>query len=139
MDHTDYRSRIREVFQGEIYGEALFVSLAERFDDSDRRYKMRVLAQLETETKERVRPLLARLGCDQAEDDSARERGARHAAKLAAVPWQELMLRFRGEIAKYVASFEELQAAGAAEDAEILAHVTAHERALLAFRSRLNL
>ena len=40
--------------EGEVYGKALFASLAGATSDADRQKKWRVLARLEQETKERI-------------------------------------------------------------------------------------
>jgi hypothetical protein len=132
----DYATAIHKAFQGEVYGEALFRGLAERTTDAARAYKWRVLERLETETKERIRPLAEQLCGEVGEEASERERGEKDAAKFSPIPWPSLMGGFRNELLNFVASFEELEAAGPDEDRGLLQQITAHERALLAFAER---
>lgn len=131
----DYATAIHKAFQGEVYGEALFRGLAERATDPARAYKWRVLERLETETKERIRPLAEQL-FGAVREDAERERGEKDAAKFSPIPWPSLMGGFRNELLNFVAGFEELEAEGPDEDRALLKRITAHERALLAFAER---
>lgn len=133
MNKDEYLRRVEEAFQGEVTGEAMFDALADKFEDASDRYKMRVLAQLERETKELVRPLVAKLGGDTNESAGARTTGVSQAAALATMPRAKFLHIFRREVAKFVAAFQVLESAGPAEDAAILAGLTRHEQALHAF------
>jgi hypothetical protein len=133
MSSEEYRRRIEEAFQGEVAGEALFEGLAGKLDNAEDRYKMSVLAQLERETKELVRPLVAKLGGDTRESAEARAKGISQAQVLATMPRAKFMHIFRREVAKFVAAFQELERSGRTEDSQILAGLTAHEQALHAF------
>ena len=133
MDAQEYRRTLEEFFQGEVTGEALFHCLAESFDDSEHRYQMRVMEQLERETKELLRANVVRVGGDANESAAARDRGVAQAKAIAVMPWAKFMHIFQREVRKFVARFEEVERIGPSEDAQLLAAVTAHEKALLAF------
>jgi hypothetical protein len=136
MDLEKYRKRVELAFHGEVYGEELFATLAANCSDPELGHKMRVLERLEHETKERLRPLAAELGCSTVEDDTARARAKAEGAKLSAMARLDLMRFFKNDLPGYVAVFERMQSAGRPQDAPILAHVTAHERAILSFTER---
>lgn len=136
MDAQQYRRTLEEFFQGEVTGEALFHCLGESLDDPEHRYQMRVMEQLERETKELLHENLARLGGDTKESAAARETGVAQAKAIAAMPWSKFMHVFQREVRKFVARFEEVEKLGPPEDANLLAAVTAHEKALLAFSER---
>ncbi len=129
----DYLGRVVESYQGEVFGEAIFREMAERCDDAEQTYKYRVLEQLERETKQRLRPLVAQLGGDVAEDPKGYKNGAKLAETWSGQTWDEIMGWFQAELPKYVRFFEKLEADGRAEDREVLAATTAHEKAIAAF------
>ena len=82
MNSEQYLRTLEEFFQGEVTGEALFHTLAEALEDPERRYQMRVLEQLERETKELLRENLRPLGGDIGESASARATGIAQAKAL---------------------------------------------------------
>ena len=130
---SEYRDRIAAAYQGEVYGEALFGTLARLSERSDRRRKWRILQRLEVETKFRLRPVVERLGSNSDEDPARVERGRRHGEALAGQRWMDLMELFLREVEGHVARFEELERLGTPLDASVLARVTAHEVALQSF------
>ena len=129
----DYLDRVTRSYQGEVFGEAIFHDMAAKSADAETTYKWRVLEQLERETKQRLKPLVAELGGDVKEDPSSFSEGLHLAEKWAQQSWDELMVWFRDELPPYVRFFEKLEADARSEDRELLAAVTAHEKALLAF------
>jgi hypothetical protein len=129
----DYLERVEQSYQGEVFGEAIFRELAAKCGDPETTYKWRVLEQLERETKERLKPLVAELGGDLEEDPTRFSQGQHLAAKWAKQSWDEIMLWFRDELPGYVRFFENLEADARDQDRELLGKVTAHERALLDF------
>ena len=135
----DYVAYLEERFQGEVYGEALFRTLAERCNEPDRARKLRVLAQLERETKEMILPALLEAGGTGDESAERIAEGETLGAQLAGAPWRDLMRGFQSELARFVADFERAESLapeGKASKATLLRHVTAHERALLDFATR---
>jgi len=136
MNGEDYLHTLEEFFQGEVTGEAMFHALAEALEDPEHRYQMRVLEQLERETKELLREKLKRLGAETTESSAAREIGISQAKALSSMPWSKFTHIFRREVAKFVGRFEEVERSGPSEDAKLLAAVTAHERALLSYSER---
>ena len=132
----DYLDRVVEAYRGEAFGEAIFDELAQASDDGDTTYKWKVLAQLERETKERLKPLVAALGGDVRVGPESYAGGAKLAARWRQQTFDELMVDFTLTIPKYVGFFEKLEADGRPEDRDVLAAVTAHERAIQTFAER---
>lgn len=132
----EYLDRVVQSYQGEVAGEAIFREMGVKSADAEMSYKWRVLEQLERETKERLKPLVAELGGDTAENTSAFSKGRHIAEKWAQQSWDETMVWFRDEIPKYIQFLETLEADARSQDRELLAAVTAHEAALLAFAER---
>ena len=76
-----------ESYQGEVFGEAIFRQMSADSSDPDEAYKWKVLEQLERETKERLKPLVAELGGDVTEDPTSFSKGQKLAAKWAKLSW----------------------------------------------------
>ncbi len=129
----DYLERVVESYQGEVFGEAIFRELVARTEDPDASYKWRVLQQLEAETKLRLRPLVAELGGDVTEDPEGDVKGKKLAEEWAALSWSAAMDKLADILPPYIRFFEKLEADSRAEDRELLAALTAHEKALAAF------
>ncbi len=129
----DYLDRVVESYQGEVFGEAIFRELAAKCADPETAYKWRVLEQLERETKERLKPLVAELGGDIEENPARFRKGQHLAEKWATQSWSEIMVWFRDQLPTYVKFFENLEADAREQDRQLLGKVTAHERALLDF------
>ena len=133
MDAKDYLERIAEAYQGEVYGERLFEAMATGCSDAGRRHKLTVLAQLECETKEALRPLLARLGGDIREDPDRQAQGTADGTKFAKMEWEALMQRYRERVPQFLPGFETLEAEGPEGDRAALHRLTEHSRAFGAF------
>ena len=133
---SDYRTYLEERFQGEVFGEALFRTLADRCKDPERARKLRVLEQLEHETKEFLRPAVREAGYPGREKPERISQGEAQGAALATVPWQDLMRGLQQELSRFVADFERAEDLAPPGNESVLRHVTAHERALLDFAIR---
>ena len=132
----DYIERIYSAYQGEVEGEAFFNAMSGLLGDRERSYKMRVLAQLELETKERLKPLGKKLGGNPKEDPKDREQGVQDAADYSEMSWEDLMTSFKDELLNYITLFNELEGMGREEDMDTLKQLTRHEEALLDFVER---
>jgi len=133
---TSYESYLEESFQGEVYGEALFRTMAERCMDPEQAQKLRALEQLERETKEALRPAVREAGLP-AEDDPKRiALGEKLGAKLAETPWGELMQSFQAPIEKFTQTFERAEDLAPLGKEALSKRVTAHERAICGFVER---
>ncbi len=133
MDRAEYLNAIREFYyQGEVGGEAFGLRAMAAETDPVKRYKWGCLAQLETETKARLRPHLMRLGVDIAEADvsATMERTFKGWAEKA---WDVKMREVVGVTDYYLGKFREIAAAAPPEDAELAESMVAHELAINTF------
>ena len=130
---SDYMTYLEERFQGEVYGEALFRTMAILCEDPVRARKFRVLQQLERETKEFLLAALREAGGCGEENPERIAEGETLGATLANAPWVDLMRGFAEELRRFVEDFERSEALAPAGKESLLRHVTAHERALLNF------
>jgi len=132
----DYKSYLEERFQGEVYGEALFRTLADRCEVPERVRRLRALEQLERETKQLLLPALRDAGGEGKESPERIAQGQSLGAELAKAPWLDLMRGFKQEIQRFVEEFERAESLAPAGKESLLRHVTAHEKALLDFATR---
>lgn len=133
---SDYAVYVEERFQGEVYGEALFRTMAERCEVPEHARKLRVLEQLERETKELLLLAVREAGYSGEESHERVAEGEALGAQLAKAPWRDLMRGFQKELERFVRDFECAEDLAPPGKERLLRHVTAHERALLEFATR---
>jgi hypothetical protein len=131
MDKNTYLARIAELYVAEILGEGLASRWLELASDSDRKYKLSLFLQLESEAKVRLRPLLGRHGLSLVEDESQRATGAAVANRFAAVPWREAMATLADLAVPYVHRFQELLDVALPEDAPLVLFMVNHEQSIV--------
>ena len=131
-----YETYLEERFQGEVYGEALFRTMADLCGDPERARKLRVLEQLERETKEFLHPAVREAGWPGEESAERVSEGESLGAQLAKAPWPDLMRGLQKELERFVGEFEHAERLAPSGKRNLLRHVTAHERALLEFATR---
>ena len=110
--------------------------MAERCADPANAKKLRVLEQLERETKEVLRPAVKDFGWPGVEGAEHVKAGEELGAKLAPVPWAMLMVGLKKELEGFVAQFEQAEPLAPPGREALFRLVTDHERALLAFVER---
>jgi len=133
---SDYKTYLEERFQGEVYGEALFRTMANLCAEPAQARKLRVLEQLERETKEFLLPAVRETGCSGEESLERISEGVALGTELAKAPWKDLMRGFQNELQRFVEDFERAETLAPAGKESLLRHVTAHERALLRFATQ---
>jgi hypothetical protein len=133
---TDAATLWREAFEGEVLGEALFRTMADRTDDADRRAKLDVLRRLEGSTRDMLRPVLERLGVPTDGEATAAATGAGFAESAATQPWEDLLRGIPGTTAKYASMYRELRTLVGEEEHDVVDALIAHEEALCAFAER---
>ena len=130
MTERTYPACLRELYESEILGERVFQLLVDHARSPREAYHLGSLLQLETETKARLRPLLARYGIELAEamDLSAFDQIAE---LFNAVTWEEFMAANVDTVEGFIGTFEAIVVLGPAEDREILQSMVTHEEAIL--------
>ncbi len=125
----DYEKNVILAYQGEAYGEALFEALAATAGDEDIAYKWRVLARLETENKERLIPIVRRIGGEAALAPTRDGEAAADAAERRDLSWAENMAIYAPRAPGLEPIYTELlAAAGTAEDRAAMQGLIDHSR-----------
>ena len=130
MSDPTYPACIRELYESEIFGEAAALAVLEVATDSRDRHHLGTLLQLETETKARLRPFLARHGLSPSEEmDLSDVPGIVAAYRDSS--WQEFVGIIKQDVESFLSRFEEIARMGPEEDREILQSMVRHESSIL--------
>jgi hypothetical protein len=130
MAEVNYPECIRELYESEIFGEAIGLALVAVAKNDRERYHHATILQLETETKARLRPFLYKYGISLTEK-----------ADLSAVPqlvasyqsgsWKEFMTGAIPVVKQFLGRFEQIAEAGPKEDQDYLQSMIRHEASIL--------
>jgi len=132
MTDAAYPGCLAELYRSEVLGEAVFLALWKRAKTEEQKYKFATLLQLETETKARLRPLLAKHGLNLDEEDvSAAAVSA--AADFERGGWPSFVEGTLNIVHYFVGRFEQIETLGPSEDKEALHSMVIHERAIQYF------
>jgi hypothetical protein len=126
-----------ESYQGEVLGETLFGSLAERELDADRRHQLEVLTLLERATRALAEPVFERRSLDRG-DTAASERAAVELAEaVSGIPWADFVASILPVTDEFLAKYRQLVDLAPDEIERGVAEAyVAHEEALAAFARR---
>ena len=91
MPSSSFRKELRELYDGELLGEAFFESLIQIFPDDTQQHKLISALQLETETKARLRPYLVKARIPLNDIGDARKSGYELATAFQGMTWESAM------------------------------------------------
>ena len=130
MAKVDYPACIRELYESEIFGEAISLALMAVSKNDRDHYHNGTLLQLETETKARLRPFLSKYGISLSEETDLSSIPQLVAAYQGS-SWHEFMGITAPVVKQYLARFKEIAEAGPAEDQDYLQSMVRHEASIL--------
>ena len=125
-----YPACIRELYESEIFGEASALALLAVAKTERDRYRFGTLLQLETETKARLRPLLAKHAMPLAENMDLGDVAGMVAAYRAG-SFQEFAAAIKPVVERFLSRFKEIAHAGPDDDRDVLDSMVRHESAIL--------
>ena len=126
----DYRSGLQTLYDGEVMGERLLLSLHAEARSPREADHFAAILQLETETKARLRPLLLKHGMSLAETADLGGIAARLAG-YAGSTWRDYTAATARRLTGVLQIYEHIATLGPPEDQAILQAVVRHEAALL--------
>ena len=132
MTALAYPECINELYESEVLGEAVFVALYNAAKSDEHKYKFGTMAQLESETKARLRPLLAKHAFKFIEQVNA-DLVAQIAQSYGSISWKQFMEEQHEIVVTFVKRFEEIERIAPAEDMSVVRSMVLHERAILRF------
>jgi hypothetical protein len=129
-EKVPYPGCIRELYESEIFGEAVFLSLVAIAKNPREKYQLGSLLQLETETKARLRPFLFRHGISL--DETTDLAGVAVATEFyQALSWPEFTEANIPIVQGFLSRFEAILELGPAADKNILQSMVDHEASIL--------
>jgi hypothetical protein len=130
VEDLSYPACTRELYESEILGETLFLTLIQEAKSPRDRYHLGTLLQLESETKARLRPLLFKhgLSLDEVTDLSLIELAV---GAYRDMSWQEFAGLNVPVVEEFLARFEAIVKVGDDVDHEILESMVRHEASIL--------
>ena len=131
MDSPTYPACIRELYESEIFGEASALALIKAAKNDHDRYRFGTLLQLETETKARLRPFLAKYGLPLTEDMDLTEVQGMVNAYKATSSFREFAAAIVPAIEHFHARFAQIAQSGPPDDRPVLESMVRHESAIL--------
>jgi hypothetical protein len=131
MDKNTYLAGIGALYAAEVLGEGLASRWLELTSDPDQKYKLSLFLQLESESKVKLRPLLARHRLSLVEDERQRAAGAAVADRFASAPWKEAMATLADLALPYVHQFQALLDAAPPEDVPLVLFMVDHEQSIV--------
>lgn len=130
MSDMAYPACIRDLYESEIFGEAVFLALVEIARDPREKYQLGTLLQLETETKARLRPFLFQHGISL--DETMDLGGVAVAIEgYLALNWPEFAAANIPVVQGFLSRFEAILELGPAEDQRTLQSMVDHEASIL--------
>lgn len=129
----EIKASVLAAYHDEIWGETVFLKLAEHGPFAREREKLMALARLESETREKLKELLSRWGMPTDEPDLKRQEGLERAAVYCAMSWQEFVVAFAKELPPYVTRYRVLAESAVGSDKPVLGWLYEHESVLLTF------
>lgn len=129
----DVIEELLAAYQGEVFGMAMYRSVADAQTDEWRRWQWECLHRLEVEVHDDLADLLRRRGVDPVPDPVEHAAGRREAERIVGLPWTELLDEFAADLPQLIETYGALAESPALTAAEraVLRRVTEHEVAAL--------
>ena len=130
MSLEQYKIGLSEQYQGEVIGEVAINCLLPRFHSPRQQYLLGTVPQLETETKDRLRPVLAQLGINIFESEEARRVGLAFSEMVEGLDWSSSMEVLSQALIPYVDKYQEIADIAPPEYKDLADSMVVHERAI---------
>ncbi len=128
-----YAAHVYRAYLGEVYGEAMYTTIAMAQTDARRRAAWLTMVDLEVAMRERLVSTVERLGGDPSSIESSgeldrwRAAGRAEGVDYTRMPWSEMIVRFERELGDDVERYRALERGCPVTDAETLSMLTEHE------------
>lgn len=129
---SEYDDLLLDAYNGEVFGDAFFGSLAEKQPDEERREKLKTLQTVEARTATSLRRLITNAGLHP-DASVPRQEGEKLAAQVDPESWHELLRGLRDALPQFLTKFERLQEIAPSPNDPALVALVNHERAIEKF------
>ena len=136
MDRAKYLEEIVAAYQAEVWGEAIFSTLADNATNEEELEIWQTLTRLEATMRRRLIPLLERHGLDTTPDEEQRRLGRERGKARVAAGFPATIKSMTEGLRPFLSRYAQLEAESSPEDRSELASLNAHEIALYEFAMR---
>lgn len=130
MSYSGFEKDLYEIYKSEVTGEALFQLAAKLSFNADHKHKWQVLAQLETQTKERYLDYTQKAGQSPKYPTGARLGGSIFGFLFGLMPWATAMKMLASGTPPLIKVFSRLSENAGTDDKAFFEYVLAHEQAI---------
>jgi len=136
MDRDTYLKELVAAYQAEVWGEAIFSTLADHATNEDEFEIWKTLTLLESTMRQRLIPLLERHGLNTTPDEEQRRLGQERGKTRVAAGFSATIKSMTEALPSFLIRYARLEAEGPHEDRNELTSLNAHEIALYEFATR---
>lgn len=136
MDRATYLKEIATAYQAEVWGEAIFSTLADHATNAEELEIWKTLTRLESTMRQRLIPLLERHGLDTTPDEEQRRLGQERGKTRVAAGFPATIQAMNEALPPFLTLYARLEAEGPPEDRKELSSLNVHEIALYEFAKR---
>ena len=133
MDRITYLKEVVAAYQAEVWGEAIFSTLAEHATNEEELEIWKTLTRLESTMRQRLIPLMERHGLNTAPDEEQRRLGQERGKARVAAGFSATIKSMTEALPPFLTRYARLEAEGPPEDRNELTSLNAHEIALYEF------
>ena len=133
LSENTFTTELRELYDGELLGEAFFESLLQLYEEPTQKHKLCIALQLESETKTRLRPFLLDAGLDLNDNGEARKTGYELAQSFEGKSWEDAMNMLLQILQPAVERYRQILEESPSRHRKLAASMLEHEEALFTF------
>src|SRR5579871_6442695 len=132
---SEYQDLLLGAYEGELFGEAFFATMAAAESNPDRKAKLLVLQEIEARTARTLEPLARESGVPVGEGTESRRIGEELGAGSAAAGWETVAEGLNDALPDFLASFVRCRELAPDSMHPALVALVAHEQAIATFAS----
>nr|WP_314369863.1 hypothetical protein [uncultured Acinetobacter sp.] len=136
MNYPKFQNDLNIALESEILGELIFLNAAQHARFIEQRQKWKTLAQLETQTLQRLGDFLVQQGHTASIRPHIKLQAKASGIAMAKLPWKVAMHLLKQGTKPFMETFERMNQHADATTQEFLRYLLAHEQALAEFATQ---
>ncbi len=136
MNYPKLQHDLNIALESEILGELIFLNAAQHARSIEQQQKWKTLAQLETQTLQRLEDFLAQQGHTASIRPHIKLQAKASGIAMAKLPWKVAMHLLKQGTKPFMETFERMNQHADATTQEFLRYLLAHEQALAEFATQ---
>ena len=136
MNYPKFQNDLNIALESEILGELIFLNAAQHARSIEQQQKWKTLAQLETQTLQRLEDFLVQQGHTASIRPHIKLQAKASGIAMAKLPWKVAMHLLKQGAKPFMETFERMNQHADATTQEFLRYLLAHEQALAEFATQ---